>query len=413
MEINNFKKICAFILILNFILFDFAFANESLTIRNDIKNLKTRGAGGKINIKFRKNIKIFNLNKNKKKKLENYSNLLSSSMKNPPKRIKTRGGGSSIYSKFSKTVVYIGNYEDKNVGSGFLIEKPGIIITNWHVVKKADEVGVWILPKDGVPSEIEIHQELEPLMGAVVATNKKEDLAIVKVGNFPDEINPVKIGSLNEIVVGDKVYAIGHPEGLPWTFSEGIVNQIRKKKNWSYPESDFKHVATVIQTQTPINPGNSGGPLFSENGNLVGINTLKGSGENINFAVAVEHAIKFLNKNPQIKNINPAEIVMKKEYPDARTEDFNKNNIIDTWYVDTNQNNREDRALVDDDEDGFIEAILIDENENGIFEEQLLDDDKDGKTNRGFYDRNEDKKIDLIAYDYDQDGKWDEYKEVS
>ena len=105
MEINNFKKICAFILILNFILFDFAFANESLTIRNDIKNLKTRGAGGKINIKFRKNIKIFNLNKNKKKKLENYSNLLSSSMKNPPKRIKTRGGGSSIYSKFSKTVV--------------------------------------------------------------------------------------------------------------------------------------------------------------------------------------------------------------------------------------------------------------------------------------------------------------------
>ena len=153
--------------------------------------------------------------------------------------------------------------------------------------------------------------------------------------------------------------------------------------------------------------------MFSENGNLVGINTLKGSGENINFAVAVEHAINFLNKNPKIKNINPAEIVMKKEYPNARTEDFNKNNIIDTWYVDTNQNNREDMALVDDDEDGFIEAILIDENENGIFEEQLLDDDKDGKTNRGFYDRNEDKKIDLIAYDYDQDGKWDEYKEVS
>ena len=53
--------------------------------------------------------------------------------------------------------------------------------------------------------------------------------------------------------------------------------------------------------------------------------------------MSVEHAVKFLNKNPQSKNINPAEIVMKKDYPDARTEDFNKNGIIDTWYVDTNQ----------------------------------------------------------------------------
>ena len=92
---------------------------------------------------------------------------------------------------------------------------------------------------------------------------------------------------------------------MPWTFSEGIINQIREKKVWDYPGSEYEHVATLIQTQTPINPGNSGGPLFSENGNLIGINTLKGPGENINFAVAVEHAVKFLNDNPQIKNINP------------------------------------------------------------------------------------------------------------
>ena len=84
-------------------------------------------------------------------------------------------------------------------------------MTNWHVVQKADEVAVWILPKNGVPTEKKIYQELNHYM-ALTATNKKEDLALVKVGNFPNEINPVKIGSLNEIRVGDKVYAIGHPE---------------------------------------------------------------------------------------------------------------------------------------------------------------------------------------------------------
>ena len=67
-------------------------------------------------------------------------------------------------------------------------------------------------------------------------------------------------------------------------FFRGIINQIRKKKDWTYPDSEYQHTATVIQTQTPINPGNSGGPLFPENGNLVGVNTLKGSGENIKFS---------------------------------------------------------------------------------------------------------------------------------
>ena len=211
--------------------------------------------------------------------------------------------------------MYIGNYENEGVGSGFLIDTPGIILTNWHVIDKADEVAVWLLPSGGVPSEKELFEDITPLFGSIIATNKKEDLALVKVGNFPKNINPVNVGSLKEVSVGDKVYAIGHPVGLPWTFSEGIINQIRNKKDWTYPGSEFKHLATVIQTQTPINPGNSGGPLFSENGNLIGINTLKAPGENINFAVAAEHAVKFLNDNPQIKNINPGELIMKKQYP--------------------------------------------------------------------------------------------------
>ena len=153
--------------------------------------------------------------------------------------------------------------------------------------------------------------------------------------------------------------------------------------------------------------------MFSVSGNLIGINTLKGPGENINFAVAVEHAIKFLEQNPNIKKMNPAELIMKKEYPKSRTQDFNKNGVIDTWYVDKNKNGKIDIAFVDDDEDGFIEATLFDENENGVWEIQVLDDDLDGKANRAFLDENEDKKIDAVAYDDDQDGKWDRFEEVS
>ena len=290
--------------------------------------ITTRGSGGKIiKIKPRKDINIFKSNLEKKSKIKNYTKLLSASLSKPPKRIQTRGGGGSIYSKFAKTVVYIGNYTKSGVGSGFLIDTPGIILTNWHVIDQADEVAVWLLPSGSVPSEKALFEDIKPLFGSIIATNKKEDLAIVKVGNFPKNISPVNVGSLRDVSVGDKVYAIGHPEGLPWTFSEGIINQIRKKKDWKYPGSEYKHLATVIQTQTPINPGNSGGPLFSETGNLIGINTLKGPGENINFAVAVEHAVKFLNDNPQIKNINPGELIMKKKYPKATTQDYNKNGV--------------------------------------------------------------------------------------
>ena len=99
-------------------------ANESDS-RSVLKDIKTRGSGGKIiNIQPRKDINIFKSNLEKRLKLKNYTKLLSASLTKQPKRIQTRGGGGSIYSKFAKTVVYIGNYQNENVGSGFLIDTP-------------------------------------------------------------------------------------------------------------------------------------------------------------------------------------------------------------------------------------------------------------------------------------------------
>ena len=419
----KFKKIFLIFLLNLFTASLFAESNLSTIRNNEIKkDIQLRGKGTKISKqsiikKLTKKNEVFDFNKEKNLRDKDYLNTLAASLSVPgslaKSRILTRGSvGNNIYKNYVNSVVYIGNPEGESVGAGFLIDQPGIILTNWHVTKKATDVLVWLLPNDDIPSEETLFTKLTPLFGTVMAENKKEDLAIVKVGNFPNNITPVKVGNNNNIGIGDKVYAIGHPGGFPWTFSEGTINQIRKNFKWSYNKDD-EHEATLIQIQTPINPGNSGGPLFSDKGELIGVNTLKGGGENLNFAVAVDHAINFLKKNSYIKTTNPAEIIMKKDYPKAKTQDYNKNGVIDTWYLDTNNNDKIDQAFVDDNEDGFIEAILIDENENGIWELQLMDDDLDGNANRAIFDENEDKKIDVIAYDDNQDGEWDRFKEIS
>jgi len=200
---------------------------------------------------------------------------------------------------------------------------------------------------------------------------------------------------------------------LPWSFSFGMVSQIRPNHKWTYIDKS-EHEATVIQMQTPISTGNSGGPLFTSEGKVVGVNTLmQGEGQNLNFAVAVNHVKKFIKDNPNVKKINSVGAAIKKKYPKARTQDYNKNGVIDTWYVDEDKNGKIDTAFIDDDEDGFIEGTLIDKNENGVWELSIIDTDKDGKANEAYIDEDEDKKSDVRAYDYDQDGEWDKFEKLS
>ena len=169
----------------------------------------------------------------------------------------------------------------------------------------------------------------------------------------------------------------------------------------------------IIQTQTPISPGNSGGPLFSEKGKIVGINTWGAEGQNLNFAVAVDHAKSFIKQNPNIKNINPVDSVIKKDYPNAKTQDYNKNGIIDTWYVDDDKNGKIDLGFIDDNENGFVEGTLLDEDENGVWEVLVLDTDENGKSDQAFLDENGDGKFEVKAYDTNEDGKWDKFENLS
>ncbi len=334
------------------------------------------------------------------------------------KKVKLRSAdateAATIFKNNSKKVFFLLNPEgDGAVGTGFLVDKAGLVLSNWHVTEGAKQIFVWTLPDEGALGMNILLEKIDPYFGQVVAENKKQDLALIKVNGLPSNIKPVQLGSNQEAEIGDNVYAIGHPKSLPWSFSYGMISQIRPNHKWTYVDKS-EHEATVIQMQTPISTGNSGGPLFTSEGKVVGVNTLmQGEGQNLNFAVAVDHVKKFIKDNPNIKKINSVGAAIKKKYPKARTQDYNNNGVIDTWYVDEDKNGKIDTAFIDDDEDGFIEGTLIDKNENGVWELTIIDTDKDGKANEAYIDEDEDKKSDVRAYDYDQDGEWDKFEKLS
>ena len=338
------------------------------------------------------------------------------------KKVKFRSANaaeaSTIFKNNSKSVFFLLNPEGiedggGTIGTGFLVDKSGLVLSNWHVTENATQMLIWTLPDEGALGANILFKKIDPYIGQVVAENKILDLALIKVNGLPESIKPVQLGTNREVTIGDDVYAIGHPKSLPWSFSFGMVSQIRPNHKWTYVDKS-EHEATVIQMQTPISTGNSGGPLFTSAGKVVGVNTLmQGDGQNLNFAVAVDHVTKFIKENPAVKKVNPIGAAMKKKYPNATTQDYNKNGVLDTWYVDTDKNNKIDIAFIDDDEDGFIEGTLIDKNENGVWEIMIFDTDKDGRSNEAYIDEDEDKKADVRAYDYDQDGTWDKFEKIS
>ena len=330
------------------------------------------------------------------------------------KKIKFRGSAKNIYKDYANSVVFLYNATEgkESLGAGFLVHESGVILTNWHVTKGTKEIYVWPLPKDGAVETEVLFKDIDPYFGSVLAENKGQDLALVKVSGLTAGTKVVELGSNESVSIGDTVYAIGHPNGLPWSFTLGTVSQIRKNKKWVY-EDKSEHQATVIQTQTPISPGNSGGPLFSESGKIVGINTWGADGQNLNFAVAVDHAKEFIKANPNITKVNTIDAVIKKDYPNAKTQDYNNNGVIDTWHVDDDKNGKIDLGFVDDDENGFVEGTLIDKDEDGVWEIFLIDSDENGKADQAYLDNDGDKKPDVLAHDYNEDGEWDKFEELS
>ena len=314
-------------------------------------------------------------------------------------------GGNNIYSNNVSKIVLIFNPKLETIGAGSLVDKEGFIVTNWHVVQNAEDVFVWFKT-----AGVEEPLKENVILAKVITTDKEKDLGVIKTENIPAGVSPISIGKSDDVSVGDTVHAIGHPEGLYWSYTQGVVSAKRKKYKWAYKESE--HEANMIQTQTPISSGNSGGALLDSKGNLVGINTANfGAGQNLNFAVEVDHAKNILANKPSSKK--QSQNSSKSENFDClETSDHNKNGVIDTCFIDKNKNGKPDGWLIDDDEDGYWETVVIDKNENGNYEVAGTDKNKNGQFEIGYIDENDDGKLDTIAYDYNEDGEWDEFKKA-
>ncbi len=213
---------------------------------------------------------------------------------------KTRGPhDAAIYRALSPSVVLIITKEA--IGSGSVVAG-GLILTNWHVVGNFRQVGVIYKPN----SEGSQPSSADVVAAQVIKTDPTHDLALLKPASIPAGIRPIALGDRNDFSIGSDVHAIGHPSGEAWTYTKGIISQLRDNYSWNVkPNLSFR--ADVIQTQTPISPGSSGGPLLSDDGKLVGVNSFKDTtAQAINFAVSVVDVRSFLNATNNVLPANAA-----------------------------------------------------------------------------------------------------------
>ncbi|BAZ50764.1 peptidase S1 and S6 chymotrypsin/Hap [Nostoc sp. NIES-4103] len=162
----------------------------------------------------------------------------------------------------------------RGLGSGFIIDKSGLILTNAHVVDKADKVTVRL--KDGRSFE-----------GKVQGIDEVTDLAVVKI-NAGADLPVASLGSSNNVQVGDWAIAVGNPLGFDNTVTLGIVSTL-KRSSAQVGITDKR--LDFIQTDAAINPGNSGGPLLNERGDVIGINTaIRADAMGIGFAIPIDKA---------------------------------------------------------------------------------------------------------------------------
>jgi serine protease Do len=147
----------------------------------------------------------------------------------------------------------------RGTGSGFVIDKDGHILTNYHVVEGASRITV------------KFHNDPKEYRARLVGAAPPLDVALLKVDAPKDRLVPLVLGDSDRIRVGQKAIAMGNPFGLEFTVTQGIVSAIRENPGAIGDESGL--VPQVIQTDAAINPGNSGGPLLNSRGEVIGINT--------------------------------------------------------------------------------------------------------------------------------------------
>jgi 2-alkenal reductase len=163
----------------------------------------------------------------------------------------------------------------QGAGSGFLWDRAGHVVTNYHVIAGSQRIQVKL--DSGKVAD-----------ATLVGASPDHDLAVIRLRTIPSKIMPIPVGTSSDLKVGQATFAIGNPFGLDRTLTTGIVSALNRR----LPTETGREMVGLIQTDAAINPGNSGGPLLDSAGRLIGVNTaiISGSGSSagIGFAVPVD-----------------------------------------------------------------------------------------------------------------------------
>jgi len=193
-----------------------------------------------------------------------------------------------IYRKYNKAVVNITTltqrynifmqpYPQEGSGSGSIIRKDGVVLTNYHVIKDADFLKITLY--DGDSYDVEI-----------MGFDQENDIAVLKFDPKEKTLITIELGTSQNLVVGQKVIALGNPFGLDRTLTTGVISGLNRPLKTEYGFI----IRDLIQLDASINPGNSGGPLLNSEGKLIGVNALiispSGGSVGIGFAIPVDTA---------------------------------------------------------------------------------------------------------------------------
>jgi len=210
--------------------------------------------------------------------------------------ILTRGNtGVAVFRNASPSVVLVVVGDVKNqqfdpagLGAGVVIDSSGDILTNWHVITGYSGAVIFFKPQGRADID-----DSTVYVARVIAQNEVSDLALLHLTKSPPALAPISIGNIYLVQVAEDIHVIGHPNGNLWSYSAGVVSQIRDGYNWTYSDGS-KHEAKVLQLQTAINPGNSGGPVLDDQGKLLGLIAMSEAGQNLDYAVAVDVIQNFI-----------------------------------------------------------------------------------------------------------------------
>ncbi|MDA9679912.1 trypsin-like peptidase domain-containing protein [Gammaproteobacteria bacterium] len=199
----------------------------------------------------------------------------------------------SVFKSASPSVVFVTNTQlrrqrfslnvmeiPRGSGTGFIWDKSGLIVTNYHVVQGANKITIEL-------------QSNKSYQATLIGSAPEKDIALLRIDAPNEDLKPLPLGDSTSLAVGRKVLAIGNPFALDTTLTVGVVSALGRE----IKSITNRTIKNVIQTDAAINPGNSGGPLLNSNGELVGVNTAiyspTGASAGIGFAIPV-NAVKVI-----------------------------------------------------------------------------------------------------------------------